>query len=518
MSRRKKYSIEKTSQTSQASRPGFGVTSVIPLILIIFAYVNVSVGSLFYPLDFDLGWHLRYGQDVVENHFISSVNTYSADMAGYHWRNSSWLSDVLRYIIFKYSSFQGLMIAGIVTMVVTFYVFARAAKFSWWEATLIFPILVYMETPLTSASFRAQLLSFTGMGVVMWILASYQAGNRKALWWLLPLFLVWGNLHGGFILSTFYLIGWTILFVASKVIVEKSMSLPQALKIHALPLLAVTALSTLATFVNPWGPELYLDHLSFLNKGNPSQFIVEWKPLLEAPGLLRSHVLFGFILLAGVATLVWKKQLKAMLPLAVAVIFLYFAAYFSRRYAWTMYFMAMPLLVPFAKILKPKNTMIAHGIALLVSIVFFAFIWMQHLNGFSFQGMNWDLYCSFSGCSPPSADYVVKNLKDRTLYTTYDWGGWLIWNYPQIKPIVDGRMPTWQDDKGYNAFINYVTYEQNRAEIDGSKYDVVYLSPGKRALFEHMFELVSLGKWKIAYKDSYAFVFVRSRLPSEYME
>ena len=126
--------------------------------------------------------------------------------------------------------------------------------------------------------------------------------------------------------------------------------------------------------------------------------------------------------------------------------------------------------------------------------------------------MDWNLYCQFTGCSHQSAKFIIaNNLQNTKMYTTYDWGGWLIWNYPQIKPLVDGRMSTWMDDKGYNAFLNYIDYENNWKDINLSPYDVVYLSPGKRALFNRLIELVKEGKWTVGYYDDFAFVFVRNK-------
>lgn len=489
---------------------------VIPLLILCFAYVNIIAGSLFYPLDYDLGWHLRYGQDVVENHVISSVNTYSAEMTGFHWRNSSWASDVARYLLFKYFSFQGLMVAGVITMLVTFYIFAKGSKFSYWEAALVFPVIAYIEIPLTSASFRAQLLSFTGMGLIIWIISSYQAGNKKALWFLPLLFLVWANIHGGFFLGILYLLAWTFLYIFKEVYLEKSQTLGTAIKSHAIWLLLATFAGVLASLINPWGLELYVEHVftdigTRFEAANPEQYLVEWKPLFNAPGLFVNHTLFGFLLLAATAVLVLKKKFREMLPLLTFVILFYVLAIFTRRFAWTTYFLAMPILGTLAASLKPKNPIIAHSIALLVSIFFFGYMWVHHIGSFDFRKMDWNAYCYLTGCSPSSAQHVKANLANRKIYTTYDWGGWLIWNYPEIKPGVDGRMSTWTDEKGHNAFIQYVMYEQDRENIDTADYEVVYLSPGKQALFNRMLALVEEGRWSISYKDGFAFVFVRNK-------
>jgi len=517
MSRRRRRHFQPVNSTHPKPTLFNRASRFIPLILVILAYFNVAAGSLFYPLDYDLGWHLKYGQDVVVNHVISSNNTYSVEMPGYHWRNSSWLSDVLRYVLFYVFSFQGLMVAGVVTMVVTFFIFAKAARFSFWESALLFPIVVYMEFPLTSASFRAQLLSFTGIGLVMWIVSVYEQGYKRALVWLPPLFLVWANIHGGFFLGLVYFVAWSFLWIMQKVYLANSERLSEALKRHGVPFTMAILASVAFTLVNPWGTELYLEHVlvdigTRFTKENPEQFLVEWKPLFTNTNLLLNHTVFGLFLLAGIFSLVWKKNIAKYLPIALPVIILYLSSFYTRRFAWTTYFLALPLLGAAVSSVRPRQWYLLYGIPLTVSLIFFGYVWHANLHNFMFFKTDWRVYCSLTGCSPESADYLVQNnLYNLSMYTTYDWGGWLIWNYPLIKPLVDGRMSTWIDDKGYSPFMSYVTYENNWKDINDSEYEVVYLSPGKRHIFNRMLDLVKENKWKIAYRDNNAFVFVRNK-------
>ncbi len=82
------------------------------------------------------------------------------------------------------------------------------------------------------------------------------------------------------------------------------------------------------------------------------------------------------------------------------------------------------------------------------------------------------------------------------MLTFYNWGGYLIWNYPQIKPSIDGRMHLWVDKKGYSGFAEYYLYEQNWSDIDKSDYDVVLIDTAK-PLYTQMVNHVNHGTWKI---------------------
>ena len=104
----------------------------------------------------------------------------------------------------------------------------------------------------------------------------------------------------------------------------------------------------------------------------------------------------------------------------------------------------------------------------------------------------------------------TDRVKGKKLFTFYDWGGYLIWNYPEIKPSIDGRMFFWKDDNGYSPFVEYHNYDYNSKDINSSAYDMVY-THASRPLFMRLLELVKLGKWKMIYRDSRAGIFEREK-------
>ena len=91
----------------------------------------------------------------------------------------------------------------------------------------------------------------------------------------------------------------------------------------------------------------------------------------------------------------------------------------------------------------------------------------------------------------------------------YNWGGWLIWNFPEIKPTIDGRMHLWKDENGYSGFDEFFAIEQNFIDVDRTKYDAVFISPEKH-VYKRLIGLANEGKWKLVYSDNYSGVFVRS--------
>jgi hypothetical protein len=125
--------------------------------------------------------------------------------------------------------------------------------------------------------------------------------------------------------------------------------------------------------------------------------------------------------------------------------------------------------------------------------------------------MNWNAYCLLQSqpCSAASAEFLQSNHLSSGLYTLYDWGGWLIWNYPDVKPSIDGRMHLWRDKKGYSFTADYDQYENGTKSLDNSPFNVVYRSTAPDPVNTEMGELVKDKKWQVAYVDDYAVIYER---------
>ena len=67
---------------------------IVKLTSILLPCIFIFIASLSRPVDADLGWHLRYGQEFFATHSVARTNTFSTDMAGFAWANISWGIDL----------------------------------------------------------------------------------------------------------------------------------------------------------------------------------------------------------------------------------------------------------------------------------------------------------------------------------------------------------------------------------------------------------------------------------------
>lgn len=458
-------------------------------------FVLVFISSLYISQDPDLGWHLKYGEYFFKTGQILRDNTFSTMMPDFKWPNVSWGTDLITYAIFSQSGFLGLTILSSLVVTLTFYFFSKVADLTFWDQALLFPLLLFFENPVISVSFRGQLLSILMLGILFYLITQYEKNQTKKIFLAIPLILVWINLHGQSVLGLILFLSWIILHLIIK-------------KLDGLKTLAlVFVISVGVTFINPFGGGVYID--AFSHFGNPQlQNIAEYLPFDDLSVPWWNQVLLGILLLFGFIFLAFTDSLNPKIPLLGITSLLFGLSFLVRRYAWSLYFLTLPILKPLSEFFKPqkeKNQNISAFVILSLSIL----IAISLKNPISLSQMSWDTFCSdYLGCSKNSAQFLIDNKLTGNLLTFYDWGGWLIWNYPEIKPSIDGRMHLWKDKSGYSAFEEYYPYEQNFSDIDKSKYDVVLMSPQK-PVYERLEELAFENKWKKVFEDENSGVFVR---------
>ncbi len=467
-------------------------------------YLLVFLASLNQPIDLDLGWHLQYGRYFFQHHAILRNNIFSTQMTNYHWVNSSWFTDLITYFTYAHFSFFGLSILGALTVTAAFYLFAKVAHFSLWDKILVFPFMLYMESPLTIVSFRGQLVSLVFLGILLYLLENYKGRVNKPILLTIPLFIAWVNVHGEFILGLAMFGIWIAGYLIKIYFVERQISL---LMRHVLLLGGTLVVCALACLINPFGIGVYKEALNHF--GSPTEkYITEWLPFDLFSADWFTHVIFTALFAVGAIILAINKKIRSYIPqLTVAAVLLAFS-FWMRRYAWPAYLVAMPAFLPFTGLSDPKSRKYTFFIGGALAIAMLSFVIVMKWPFSQYQQMDWNQYCALEACSPKAAQYIKDHNFTNNLLTIYGWGGWLIWNYPSIKPSIDGRMDQWRDASGYSAFAAYYPLEQNWRDIDASSYNVVLMTREK-PLFNHLVMLANEGKWELVYADAYCGIFIR---------
>ena len=211
------------------------------LAVLVWLFVATPGGWSSLLADGDTGWHIRTGDYILDHWAIPHHDIFSFSKAGQPWFAWEWGADVLFALLVRAGGlkalvlFCGLIVALFVTLLFRLALAQGANPF-------IALVLTLLAIGATSIHYLARPHIFTL--VLLPICLAILQHNRH-LWVLLPLIVLWTNLHGGFLafLACFAL--WWLTHRTARL---------------ALWLLLCSA----ATLINPYGFHLHAHIFSYL--------------------------------------------------------------------------------------------------------------------------------------------------------------------------------------------------------------------------------------------------------------
>ena len=104
---------------------------------------------------------------------------------------------------------------------------------------------------------------------------------------------------------------------------------------------------------------------------------------------------------------------------------------------------------------------------------------------------------------PASAvKYMRENSIRSNLLNLFNWGGFLLWQYPEAPVFIDGRMASWKTSKGKSILGLYVDLKSGKCEALGDfKVETLLVSK--------TFDLSCFVNFREVYRDDIAKVLVR---------
>jgi hypothetical protein len=124
---------------------------------------------------------------------------------------------------------------------------------------------------------RSQCASILAFGVLVTLIENHRDGKTRQLWWILPLFALWVNSHGGFAYGVAYLGLYVVGRLWDAWRDGGLLTLPKEMvRLVTIGLLALAVLT-----LTPWGPTGAIEFLMALQRINMSDlYILEYQPLV----------------------------------------------------------------------------------------------------------------------------------------------------------------------------------------------------------------------------------------------
>jgi hypothetical protein len=308
-----------TSQNSAAgTRESFVDRLTSPGGLFLSAVLLAAAFPLTAPIrDPDFWWHLRSGQLILQSGGLLHTDPFTYTVSSHVWTMHEWLTEVLFAKLYAWGGLGAIVaVLSVVSWLGVVCIFARArldrpGPFALGGGIVLAVIAGY---PIWGP--RAQMLTFAFACLTLLLAERHLRRGGRLAWLLLPMFLVWGNLHSGFLIG--------LGFIAVILIAELAAHLlglagrAPAARVRSLALLLVGSLVVCAINLN--GPSIILYPFGTLGSAAQQSLILEW----HSPDFHDWSVrIFGIMLLSLVAFIVANRSIRlrdAALVLATVVL------------------------------------------------------------------------------------------------------------------------------------------------------------------------------------------------------
>jgi hypothetical protein len=410
--------------------------------------VRLAVWSLFYliPLsvallpsvDEDIWWHLRTGQWILDHHTLPATDPFSRYglESGKPYIAYSWLFEVLAAVVYRGLGLAGFALGRVVLtlgILVALHRLMARRQASFAGAAGLCGLAAFALLPLITE--RPWLFTILFSIWTLRVIVDLRNGGASwALWFLPFLFVIWANVHIQFIYGLF-LLGLACAAPVVDRLLRREGETTGAAKAGSpgwWQLVFVTAACFVATLVNPYHVGLYQVVFEYAGQKANLVYVTEMHALE-----FRKLSDWCVLALAGVAAFSLGRRQRAsvfdLLLLAAAAWF----AFRSRRDVWFVVLAAAAIAGPMAipdRIPRSflPNRMQAAVVAGILGLVL-TFLGWSRLSEQTLQA-------AVEASYPVQAVDVIKRQGYRgPLYNSYNWGGYLMCELPELPVALDGR-------------------------------------------------------------------------------
>lgn len=463
--------------------------------------------------DQDIWWHLSVGDWILRNHAVPHTGLFSQIGATRPWVAYSWGFEVTLALLNRWLGIKGLPIFviafGMVFTLMLFAILQRLTRSFWW-AWLLAAAGIWSSNLNLGGAGRPVTFSILFFTIELaLVFSAQQSGNRKYLYWLLPLFCLWANFHIQFVYG-FLLPGLMALIATLDRWAESKQFSWWPVTERLRPfspvfLWGVFSGCVLATLVNPYGIRLYEAVLIYGRTSFAYRVISE----LQAPNFRDSANYLELILVISAFFLLGRRGSDLFRPA-----FLILAVMLAFRTVKDSWFLCIPVVMIIADLLSRKSEPIESDLgnegnrlmpAVRFSAVILGAICIVTIKALDFGFNNNTLLQMVHNAYPVEAiAYIHEYQPPGPLFNNFNWGGFLMIALPEYPVSIDGRNDLYGDGL-LEREIKTMVAEDWRDDPAIMRANLVLL-PVKLPI---CLALQQSPEFKMVYSDKLALVFVR---------
>lgn len=253
------------------------------LALMVWLFIAGPYGWKGLLTDADAGWHIRTGEYILDHHAVPRTDLYSFSKPGAPWFAWEWLSDVIDAALFRAAGLKGVvLVAGVL---IALFATLLIRRMIWRNAHLFVAVIVaLLAVGSSSVHFlaRPHVFTFALLSIAMWMIEADLKQPTRWIWLLVPMTVLWTNLHGGF-LTLIAVLGLTTI---------------GSLAIAAWRRYTILTIAcSIASVANPYGIRLHQHAIEYLRSDWIRRVVQEF----QSPSFRNENMMqFEVLLVAGI--------------------------------------------------------------------------------------------------------------------------------------------------------------------------------------------------------------------------
>ncbi len=438
--------------------------------------------------DGDLGWHLRFGQDLHTGTF-PYTDTYTYSKYGSPWTNHEWGGDWLFWLIYSRLGYWWLNLLTATAITLAFLLigktfnkkltstFLATSLLCLWSITHIFVARLAMFTPLFAA------LTF--------FIIEKSKNNQRWLYVIPPMFWLWSILHGSWILGFIILNIYFTSALLARFIPKKYFEILNETKLPNTFLHKIIFSQILAAClitINPYGLKIWIEIIQYFGQNYYKMHTSEWIPSYTFPIFWKILIIQTIALVFVIYGFIKKKT--SFTNLIIFLAFYYVAITYKRQAIFIGLLSATVLtaVIEFIQLELSKITFLNNNNDIIKKSFYFfstsalVLLSLYYFFNIHFTNEVWkDKYLIEKNSFPYGAvNWLQTNVKQPVkIFNNFDWGGYLNWMMPNALIYFDGRgTATWMYNDKKSMLEHYNEILDNRdglKEIENDQVDYILL-------------------------------------------
>jgi len=255
--------------------------------------------------DPDFWWHLRAGQLIIQHGGLLGNDPFTYTVANHHWTMHEWLNEVLFAVEFAVGGLGLIvLVLSAVTWLGLLAVMQKARLRNPGRGVLGLGMLIAVVAGFPIWGPRVQMITFAFSALTLFLVERFLVRGGKAMWLLVPLFVLWSNLHGEFVVG----LGFIAVILIAEVVGERLHMPDPAPRSRLLPVLYLLIACTAVSMINLNGPTILFYAAGTQASAAQQSLIEEW----FSPSFHDWEVLvYGAMLLSLAMLIVFNRRIRA---------------------------------------------------------------------------------------------------------------------------------------------------------------------------------------------------------------